>query len=687
MASPHQPQHPRHPFTLPSQRNGSPMPSNSASSSSSGIPFNTSAHNFNAPSPLAFGFGGVNHFQPQQQAQSNGNGNGGNHSVAFGGGFGQSAASSSSKISSPLSTSFGFSNTNNASTATGFQSPHLQQQWTSSPQFQQQQYTSPNTFASAFASSSRTNQSPQQTLVSPSPARTITTRTAQQSSNHTENIDNVGNAGKRRRSASEDDSMDRSSPTPHTPTPFAPTTTENGNNSGTISASGPSRSLKRARADPSTRSAPVNHHQRQHNNINDNGANPVRDADHDGTRRAVRARRDDGLAVRVGDGDGEEEEEEQGPEEEADLGVLLASLPSSTHLQILLSLLSSNPALKRAVLDLIPAPELEFAVKVLDEKCASLVGSVPVGAAGVGAAATSTAAVRRAGNGASFGSGSSTHGSIGTVSSSATTAGGTVSDGYILNRLRIPFADFVQVVLTYLPYFIGSSSPEGTSTGSASQALNGKSSTSEGKGVVGGRRQIPAPHPSITFQYLSHLTALLIQRILPILPASVLYSASSPSQSTSTPPQLPHLPILLRSLENAWRTWLERVSEHVNVRAGMYAASMAHEWISGIEELRDAAVALVARGPADQQERREAGQKVEAAGRLVGSNNISHANNTTSGKTDHLSSSSAATTLSHTLAQLADAWVEQVGWLIGRSPSGGQEAGASMMVDQMDEQL
>ncbi|KAJ9099841.1 hypothetical protein QFC21_003843 [Naganishia friedmannii] len=656
---------------------------NASSSSSSGIPFNTSAHNFNAPSPLSFGFGGVNHSQQQQQQNR---GNGGNHpSVGFGGaGFGQAAGS---KISSPLATSFGF---NNALTGTGFHSPHQQQQsqqaWTS-PSLQQQ-YTSSNTFASAFASSSRSHQ-PQQPLVSPSPARTVTQHRTTQSS-AAEALDpspallsaqhqqhgHAGNAGKRRRSPSEDDSMDRSSPTPHTPL-LSGTTATNGSSTRAATTE-PSRTLKRARADPSTNS---------HSAANQYSKPSANEADADGSRsrRDVRARRDDERSV-VRVGERAEGEDMHGAEEEADLGVLLASLPSTTHLQILLSLLSSNPGLKRQVLDLIPAPELEFAVKVLDEKVGILVGAVPIGAAGVGAAgaATSATTVRKAGNSASFGFGSSPRHSDHT-SSSATSIGtggaaGTVSDGYILNRLRIPFTDFVQVVLTYLPYFIGSS-PSSSSEALTTGTHNGngsRASTTVGVASTAGRRQIPAPHPSITFQYLSHLTALLIQRVLPVLPASVLHSSFS-SDANTPQQQLPHLPILLRALANAWRTWLQRVSEHVNVRAGMYAASMAHEWIAGIEELRDAAAVLVARGPAEEQQQQETVRK-------VGNVNVASSTTTTS-TADHLSSSSsAATTLASSLAQLGDQWVVQVGWLIGRSPPGGGQDGG-MMVDWMDEEL
>jgi hypothetical protein len=304
----------------------------SSSSSSSGIPFNTSAHNFNAPSPLSFGFGGVK--QQQQQQQSNG--------FASGvGAFGQQSAASSSKISSPSPlgiSSFGF---NSASTGTGFQSPHHQQQvsWTSPHFQQQQQYTSPNIFGSAFASSSTSRSHQQhQSVISPSPTRTITHH--QQRPAHgllTEALDpssapisahqhglsgNAGvNAGKRRRSPSEDDSMDRSSPTP-TPTlgltASTPTTTSTG--STITSSATPTRSLKRARADPL-----VVHNQHTSNNHGSSGE--VGGADHDdndgGLRRVVRARRGEASAVRAGGRSADEDVQGEEEESEADLGVLL----------------------------------------------------------------------------------------------------------------------------------------------------------------------------------------------------------------------------------------------------------------------------------------------------------------------------------------------------------------------------
>lgn len=128
----------------------------------------------------------------------------------------------------------------------------------------------------------------------------------------------------------------------------------------------------------------------------------------------------------------------------------------------------------------------------------------------------------------------------------------------------------------------------------------------------------------------------------------------------------------------------------MNVRAGMYAASMAREWIAGIEELRDAAAVLAARGAAEVEQQQEGGQNVGSASRHANNINTHTTTTTATSKADYMSSSAAvATTLARSLAQLADAWVEQVGWLIGRSPGVasrlGQEGG--MMVDRMDEEL
>lgn len=279
-----------------------------------------------------------------------------------------------------------------------------------------------------------------------------------------------------------------------------------------------------------------------------------------------------------------------------------ASLPSSTHLQILHALIASYPDLKPVIHALVPPPEVSFATQVLDEKLQTLAEAVPIGA--------HPHEEQRRPSGASFGFGS-------------TRSSGTVSDGYILNRLRLPMTEFANVATTYLPYFIWRSSDKPGQT---------------------------PPHPSTSFQYLSHLTNLIITRIFPIIPTSALHTRDA----------LPPLTSLLRALTTAWETWLTQISEHVNARAGMYAASMAQGWITGIETM------------ASQAERFAAAGAHKAGGNKdrVGSR---------SGTTDALTGGGAADVLAREMKGLAHQWVAQVGWLIGRSVAPGE------MSDRMDE--
>ncbi|GHJ89821.1 hypothetical protein NliqN6_6223 [Naganishia liquefaciens] len=305
----------------------------------------------------------------------------------------------------------------------------------------------------------------------------------------------------------------------------------------------------------------------------------------------------------------------QEDEPDGDLGVLLASLPASTHLQILHALIASHPDLKPVIHALVPAPEISFAAQVLDEKAQRLVEAVPIGA--------HSHEEHRRPSRAAFGFG----GSMTTTAAppTATRASGTVSDGYIVNRLRGPLTEFTNVATTYLPYFTSRSTPTGDNKPTPTPAPTPTTAAP------------PPPHPSTSFQYLSHLTTLLITRIFPNIPSSALHSSS--------PDTLPQLSALTRTLTSAWQSWLAHISEHVNAHAGMYAASMAQGWITGIETL------------ATQAERAVAERTVQGQGKLRG----------------------PADELARQMKALAVSWVEQVGWLIGRSVPQGE------MNDRMDE--
>jgi hypothetical protein len=182
----------------------------------------------------------------------------------------------------------------------------------------------------------------------------------------------------------------------------------------------------------------------------------------------------------------------------------------------------------------------------------------------------------------------------------------------------MPLTEFTTVALTYLPYF----TPQTTKPPS------------------------PPIHPSTSFRYLSHVTTLIITRIIPLIPTS-----AHPS------PTLAPLDTLLHALQDAWDTWLANISQHVNADAGMYPASTAENWITTLESL------------ASQAERLTTRRKPS-----TGTTDTT----LTSAVGKPPSPPTAVDNLAHGLRQLAREWVRQVGWLIGRNGDEG-------MGDRMDE--
>ena len=108
----------------------------------------------------------------------------------------------------------------------------------------------------------------------------------------------------------------------------------------------------------------------------------------------------------------------------------IASLPPTTHLQILLSLLESQPTLRSSILSLVPSLDVQFCVDDLQAKARAVVAAVPLGASmGVG--------MVRSGSGL-FGAGRSTF--------DQGRNAGAMSEGYALNRLRAPTNEFCATV-------------------------------------------------------------------------------------------------------------------------------------------------------------------------------------------------------------------------------------------------
>jgi hypothetical protein len=110
--------------------------------------------------------------------------------------------------------------------------------------------------------------------------------------------------------------------------------------------------------------------------------------------------------------------------------IRIASLPPTTHLQILLSLLESQPTLRSSILSLVPSLDVQFCVDDLQAKARAVVAAVPLGAGmGVG--------MVRSGSGL-FGAGRSS------FDQGRNT--GAMSEGYALNRLRGPTNEFCATV-------------------------------------------------------------------------------------------------------------------------------------------------------------------------------------------------------------------------------------------------
>ncbi len=116
-----------------------------------------------------------------------------------------------------------------------------------------------------------------------------------------------------------------------------------------------------------------------------------------------------------------------------------ASLPSTSHLQILLSLLESQPTLKSSILALIPSLDVQFCLDDLQAKTKVVSDAVPLGAGRGGV-------MVRSGSGI-FGGGRSTFDQC--------SRRGSMSEGYVLNRLRAPINDFCATVgVVFLFFFL-----------------------------------------------------------------------------------------------------------------------------------------------------------------------------------------------------------------------------------------
>lgn len=177
-----------------------------------------------------------------------------------------------------------------------------------------------------------------------------------------------------------------------------------------------------------------------------------------------------------------------------------ASLPSSSHLPILMDVINEVPSLAPLILRRIPQPPLDNCLEQLERIVAK-----------IGRAAGSW----------------------------------DVQDGYVAtrrwNRVDELVDSFTKTASTYLKFF---SQP---------------SSTQE------------AAEPNTLYHLLHALTAYALQ-IMPIVP-------DGPPASARPFLELANLVL------TTWGTWLDRISDEVNNRGGMFPQSMAQSWADGLDHL------------------------------------------------------------------------------------------------------
>ncbi|TIA91773.1 hypothetical protein E3P99_00928 [Wallemia hederae] len=97
--------------------------------------------------------------------------------------------------------------------------------------------------------------------------------------------------------------------------------------------------------------------------------------------------------------------------EEADIGVLLASLPHQSLLSLMNNVINQEPSVKQLIMNKIPQPSLSTYINALNESTAKVINCIPIGQS---------------------------------------------RSIYTISRLKVPLTDWTKVVSTYLPFFTSS---------------------------------------------------------------------------------------------------------------------------------------------------------------------------------------------------------------------------------------
>ncbi|KAK4684118.1 hypothetical protein P7C73_g6084, partial [Tremellales sp. Uapishka_1] len=208
----------------------------------------------------------------------------------------------------------------------------------------------------------------------------------------------------------------------------------------------------------------------------------------------------------------EEEKSAVGPEG-VDVGVLLATLPPSSHLDILLHLLESNPSLSATVLARLPQPDLNQCLQELEK---------------------SMDKIKRAGG-------------LGGPNLDFSGLAGK----RIWERSHVEVASFCKISSTYVHFF--SAPPNST--------------------------QQPTD-PTILFPLLHTLTVYVYSLLL-LIPTEPTHP------STATP-----LLDLANLVLTTWTHWISALSTEVNQRGGMYPHPMVNSWSEGMDRLANGEISI-----------------------------------------------------------------------------------------------
>ncbi|KAJ7492699.1 hypothetical protein FB451DRAFT_1219281 [Mycena latifolia] len=242
---------------------------------------------------------------------------------------------------------------------------------------------------------------------------------------------------------------------------------------------------------------------------------------------------------------------------EVDVGVLLASLPSQSLLPLLTSLLSVQPSLKSVILPLIPRPSIETAIQALALSARKLRDAYPY--------SSNSSPLSPAVTGFGFGSSSRpAFSSFGRTPASQPQSGFSQSSGgmresYVQSRLRPHITEFVAACMSYMPYFSYVAAP--TQSTSAAPTTQSHSTTLRSL-------HKEQSHPSETYTFLSALTEHLFSQP-PLAQASLA-------------------PLLLPRLTEEWKAWVDKLDVSVNQQGGMFAADIVRSWERGLDAFADA---------------------------------------------------------------------------------------------------